>query len=140
MNLNFGHGIFAFYVVFVAALGFQVYRSTQIDHSLVADDYYAEDLEFQQILESRARADAHRVDLYQGMEGRLRLDLAAHVPAEDIRVHLQRPDARAADLTISATAPGELAHERLLSGRWNATVHYRVGEAAHVKTVNLYIR
>lgn len=46
-EFNWGTGIFAFYTVFVLTLIFVVYKSTQYDHSLVVEDYYAKDLAYQ---------------------------------------------------------------------------------------------
>lgn len=47
MKFNWGTGIAIFYGVFVLALVFQVIKSTQYDHSLVSDHYYADDLAYQ---------------------------------------------------------------------------------------------
>lgn len=47
MKINWGTGIALFYITFVVALVYQVYKSTQYDHSLVSDEYYAEDLQYQ---------------------------------------------------------------------------------------------
>lgn len=47
MKFNWGTGIALFFSIFVLSLIFQVYRSTQIDNSLVFDDYYAKDLAYQ---------------------------------------------------------------------------------------------
>lgn len=47
-NFNWGHGITIFYLVFVAAVVSVLIASFSVDHSLVADDYYAEDLAYQQ--------------------------------------------------------------------------------------------
>lgn len=47
MKINWGTGIFLFYSIFAACLFYQVYRSTQYDHSLVAENYYEKDLTYQ---------------------------------------------------------------------------------------------
>jgi len=48
MKWNWGYGIAAFYLVFVGALVFQVWKSTQYDHALVSNQYYKDDLNYQQ--------------------------------------------------------------------------------------------
>jgi hypothetical protein len=48
MKFNWGTGIALFYSVFVVALVFQVIKSTQYDHSLVSEKYYAKDLAYQE--------------------------------------------------------------------------------------------
>jgi len=47
MKFNWGTGIFIFYSLFVVMLVFIVWKSTQYDHSLVVEDYYAKDLAYQ---------------------------------------------------------------------------------------------
>ncbi len=48
MKFNWGIGIALFYSFFVLALVYQVWKSTQYDHSLVSDHYYADDLKYQE--------------------------------------------------------------------------------------------
>ena len=47
MKINWGTGIFLFYSFFAISLFYQVYKSTQYDHSLVVENYYAKDLAYQ---------------------------------------------------------------------------------------------
>ena len=47
MKINWGTGIFIFYSFFAATLFYQVYKSTQYDHSLVVENYYEKDLAYQ---------------------------------------------------------------------------------------------
>lgn len=54
--MNWGTGIFAFYSLFVVALLFQVWKSTQYDNSLVSKDYYAKDLTYQEHYEKLQNA------------------------------------------------------------------------------------
>jgi len=48
MKFNWGTGLFIFFTLFVLTLGFVLYKSRQIDNSLVIDQYYAEDIKYQQ--------------------------------------------------------------------------------------------
>ena len=63
MKINWGTGIALFFSVFVLSLVYQVYRTTQYDHSLVSDDYYADDLRYQEHYDKLANAQALAVDL-----------------------------------------------------------------------------
>ncbi len=47
MKLNWGTGIAIFYSIFVISLVAIVIKSTTIDHSLVSEQYYADDLNYQ---------------------------------------------------------------------------------------------
>jgi len=53
MKFHWGHGIFLFYVVFVASLVTVVIKSRQFDNSLVTEEYYARDLNYQQEYDRR---------------------------------------------------------------------------------------
>ena len=46
-KFNWGHGITLFYVIFVGTLITVLIASFGVDHSLVVDDYYAKDLDYQ---------------------------------------------------------------------------------------------
>ena len=48
MRINWGTGLFIFFTFFVLTLAFVLYKSRQIDNALVFDDYYAEDIKYQQ--------------------------------------------------------------------------------------------
>jgi nitrogen fixation protein FixH len=53
MKINWGTGIFIFYVCFASLLVFQVYKSTTYDHFLVADNYYEKDLAYQSLFDKK---------------------------------------------------------------------------------------
>lgn len=63
MKFNWGTGIALFFSVFVLSLVYQVYRSTQYDNSLVSDEYYADDLRYQEHYDKLANAQALAEDL-----------------------------------------------------------------------------
>ena len=48
MKINWGTGIFIFYSLFVGALVFQLVKSFQYDNSLVVENYYEKDLNYQE--------------------------------------------------------------------------------------------
>jgi nitrogen fixation protein FixH len=48
MKFNWGTGLVVFFTVFVSTLVFILYKSRQIENSLVIDNYYDEDIKYQQ--------------------------------------------------------------------------------------------
>lgn len=56
MKLNWGFGIFAFYTVFVLFILFLVFRSSQERVDLVTEDYYQQELEYQNIIDQKNNA------------------------------------------------------------------------------------
>ena len=57
MKLNWGHYIVITFTAFVLLIGFMVYRSFQHNNDLVADDYYAKELQFQDVIDRQKRAN-----------------------------------------------------------------------------------
>jgi nitrogen fixation protein FixH len=47
MKFNWGTGLVIFFIIFISSLGFILYKSGQYDHSLVMDNYYEEDINYQ---------------------------------------------------------------------------------------------
>ena len=56
MKFNWGTGIFIFYTAFVVFILALVYRTTQENIDLVTDDYYQQELEYQDIIRKKANA------------------------------------------------------------------------------------
>ena len=57
MKLNWGFGIFVFYTGFVVFILFLVFRSSQERVDLVTEDYYQQELEFQEIIDQKKNAN-----------------------------------------------------------------------------------
>jgi hypothetical protein len=53
MNFNWGHGIALFFTIFVCLMVYFVIKTTQIDHSLVSEQYYKDDLNYQEIIDKK---------------------------------------------------------------------------------------
>lgn len=56
--MSWGYKIVAFYAVFVIGIMFMVFRSSQENQDLVANDYYEQELKYQQRIDDTKRADA----------------------------------------------------------------------------------
>ena len=56
MKFHWGHGIALFYGIFALALILVVIKSTSFDNSLVFDDYYAQDIRYQETIDRRANS------------------------------------------------------------------------------------
>lgn len=63
MKFNWGTGIALFYGTFVVVLVFAVIQSTKQDNSLVSDDYYADDLKYQEHYDKLVNAQSLEQDL-----------------------------------------------------------------------------
>ena len=56
MTINFGHKVFAGFLVFAGLMSFLVYKCMQTRYDLVSKDYYKEELQYQQVIDGKARA------------------------------------------------------------------------------------
>ena len=63
MKFNWGHGIFLFYVFFVSTLVVVVIKSRTFDNSLVDENYYARDINYQQEFDRRLNSNKLAVPL-----------------------------------------------------------------------------
>ena len=68
MKFTWGTGIALFYVLFVAALVFALVQSRKVDHSLVMEDYYQADIEYQSHYDKLANAKALPTNLVISQE------------------------------------------------------------------------
>lgn len=58
MKFHWGHGIAAFYSLFAFVLISAVIKSTTFDNSLVAKDYYARDIAYQNVLDRKMNSQS----------------------------------------------------------------------------------
>lgn len=148
MKWNFGTAIFLAYSVFAAALIFMVIRSTQVDHSLVVDDYYAKDLAYQEILDrkqnSLQRSGAAIVQQSEVKRGHL---LELQFPHQRGRVsgqvQLYRPDNQRLDqfFPIEAQADGRMTIQTasVLSGYWRVRIEWEQAGMEYLDEYDLQV-
>ncbi|MCB0636057.1 MAG: FixH family protein [Lewinella sp.] len=125
MKFSWGTGIFLFYTLFALGLVFQVYKSTQYDHSLVYDDYYSHDIHYQEQYERKVNAQSLSEPVRISLQPEVR-QVVIDFPADVIRpqgtVLLYRPNDKRFDqeLPISMDGNGQMkiGIEDLLVGRW----------------------
>ncbi|MBR9919623.1 MAG: FixH family protein [Bacteroidetes bacterium] len=129
MKFNWGTGIFLFYGLFAGMLIFQVIKSTHYDHSLVVEEYYKEDLAYQQkydrIENSMQLDEPVRI---QSNEEKELVIISFPFPGEGIsgNVLFYRPSTKDLDLQLplNVDANGKMfvPTANLVSGRWNVEV------------------
>jgi len=129
MKFNWGHGIALFFSVFVLTLVYFVYRSTQFDNSLVATNYYALDLTYQEHYDRLVNNRNLQDDIYiQKTNSHLELVYPESVSAISGEIHLFNIVADKADRRIPIRA-GE-SHRQIIetdglpSGRWRIKVNW----------------
>ncbi len=131
MKFSWGTGIFLFYSVFAASLFYQVYRSTQYDNSLVVENYYEEDINYQsrydQIQNSRS-LEAGLVIQLNNLDKAISLDFPKDKKGISGKILLYRASNKKLDrhLTIELNEENKMISptDNILSGRWKLEVEW----------------
>ncbi len=134
MKLNWGTGIAIFYGAFmVFMIGF-VILSRDVDHSLVFDDYYEKDINYQAHKDRVANSKALKTDLIiervAGKEVRFQFpDLSGRISGE---ILFYKPDDQSKDfiVVVAPDASGLLTVRTsdLVSGFWRLKVNWQAGD------------
>ncbi len=131
MKFNWGTGIFLFYGVFAASLFFAVYKSTQYDHSLVVENYYEEDINYQsrydQIQNSRS-LEAGLVIQLNKKEKMITLDFPKDKNGISGEILLYRANNKKLDrhipIQLNTENKMQIPTDDILSGRWKLKVEW----------------
>ncbi|WP_020539313.1 FixH family protein [Lewinella cohaerens] len=139
IEFNWGTGIFVFYVLFASVLFFSVYESTKVDHSLVVENYYEEDLAYQNQynrLENSAKLKEPLRMKWQSDGRKLVLafptDLATSATGQ---IAFYRPDDKSMDwqLPIAVDQAGQMEVQmaKLPVGRWKVKVYWEAADTPY---------
>lgn len=147
MKLHWGNAIFIFFVVYIGLLGFILYQSTQVDHSLVAEDYYAKDLSYQEQYEKLENYAASTAPLNLSFEAKKNL-LSINCPQESKSMNgtikFYHPSRSNQDETIDfSISPGDevtFPIPNLSAGRWIAQVDYSDGQQSYYFERDIFVQ
>ncbi|HKK74819.1 MAG TPA: FixH family protein [Saprospiraceae bacterium] len=140
MKINWGWGIAIFYIIFVGALLYTVWKSTTYDHSLVAKDYYAKDISYQEHYDkllnaTRLAKDLQITELPQ--KEAVRLVFPAEVGQPTGTIQFFNPSA--SHLDFEEKVRTDEAHQQLISttklkkGLWRVKVDWEADGKAFYK-------
>lgn len=129
MKFNWGTGIAIFLVLFVLSLVAVLVKSFQYDHSLVIDDYYKEDLAYQQHYEKIANEQQSPLSVEIDRKGH-QVTIDFPVENKDITGTLQfyKPDNKSLDFSLPVKTDEQnrmiVPTQDLLGGLWRIKVDY----------------
>ena len=146
MKFNWGTGIFLFYTIFAGTLFFAVYKSTQYDHSLVVENYYEEDINYQnrydQIQNSRS-LEAGLVIKLNNSENVIALDFPKDKTGISGEILLYRANNKKLDQHIPIQLNAEnkmlIPTQNIVSGRWKLEVEWETGGKSYFDKRTLFI-
>jgi len=146
MKINWGTGIAIFFSIFVLSLVYQVYRTTQYDHSLVSDNYYADDIKYQQHYDKLANAQQLETDLEINQLNQLsQVELRFPVELEKVggEIHFFCPSDQKSDFRLAVqTEKGNVQRiptEGLRPGLWRIKVDWRASGKQFYKETTINI-
>ncbi len=146
MKLNWGTGIALFYGTFVVVLVAVVIKSTTYDNSLVSDDYYADDLNYQQqydkLANSRDLAQDLSVEL-QSAEEKVELRFPSDLGQAAGEIFFFCPSDSKSDFRVAVQPDSN--HRQVVPvaglkpGLWRVKVDWQAGGKAYYKEVVITI-
>ena len=147
MRIHWGAGIAIVYGLFVVLMIGFVIRSRDIDHSLVMDNYYEEDLTYQVHLNKVANAKALSHDL-SIVEDETRDALTFQFPPElknisgEVWLYRASDTSRDLKLPITTTALNTMTvpTRDLISGKWSVKVDWNSMGKSFYSEKDLYIQ
>lgn len=145
MKFHWGHGIFLFYVFFAASLVVVVIKSRQFDNSLVTEQYYARDLNYQQEYDRRMNSNSLTEPLsIMRVNGQYQL-LFPKGKNEGVEgtVLLYRPsskhDDRLLKLEVGSSGTMALQTNGLKPGRYQAVVEWSANGVDYFDELDLHL-
>lgn len=140
MKFHWGTGIALFYTVFVGSLVFQVIKSTQYDHSLVAKNYYEYDLKYQEHYDKLQNSIdlSEEVMVSYNMEQQyVRLQFPTEAQLVEGTATFFRPsDAKKDvqfDLALDAQQEQMIETHQLSTGLWTVQIDWSAGGKTYYK-------
>ena len=149
MKWNWGTGLFVFFVLFVATLAFVLYQSTKVDNALVMDNYYEEDLNYQEHYEKKQNT-AELVEKVSVSYVKETGELQLQFPQEAIttsgitgNIWIYRPSDKGQDVNQSFQLVNELTWKKAIgsleAGRWKVKIDWKTGSKPYYQEIDLII-
>jgi hypothetical protein len=143
MKLNWGTGIAIFYIVFVLFTGFMVYKAFGEDFDLVTEDYYAQEIKFQDKIDSRTRAEKLDASLQSVVDGKnLKIIFPQQEEALSGSINCFRPSDETKDFTESfETANGfhTIPLNKFIKGKYLIKVDWSANDIEYYQEQTIII-
>ncbi|GAA5222392.1 FixH family protein [Membranihabitans marinus] len=146
LKLNWGQSLLIFFICYVSTLGYVLYRSTQVDHSLVMKDYYKHDLAYQNRydqIENRKKLDRDLQINYEAETAVLTLDFGPNNTPIQGEVVLYSPSDELKDKKWKVSVPNggkkQINFKDLASGKYHVQVEWQDGTNSYYKETNVVL-
>jgi len=145
MKLNWGTGIAIFYGAFMVIMITFVVLSRNVDHSLVMENYYEADINYQEHKDKVANSKALKIDLeilkISGKEVQMQFPkLPGQISGE---VWFYKPDNKVLDFKVQVETDASglfiVNTANLVSGLWRLKIEWKAGDKQFYKEEELYL-
>jgi len=140
-KFHWGHGIALFYTLFVGILITALVSSFGVDHSLVVDDYYSQDLTYQKQYDKVTNdINSNLLGIeYDQLKNELRLKFLGDNSIQG-EIQFYRPSDKSMDFTQSINSSNEIISTKTLQrGKWEVKVDWTQGGIAYYKKEVIFI-
>jgi len=148
MKFNWGTGLIIFFTIFIGTLAFIVYKSTTYDNSLVVDDYYEQDIKYQEhydkLQNTTDPATKVNVEYRQG-DTSIILNFPGDSTTTIIgKLVLYNPISKNSDLFFDIKTNEKLQFDipvaNLSPGKWKAKIDWQIDRKAFYQEETLIIK
>ncbi len=139
MKINWGNGIVIAFVLFCSFIVAMVWKSFQQDVNLVSENYYQEELAYQNTIDAQnnARLIEDQVS-FDYQEGNITIDVPQF---QSGKLHLYRPDDKDLDVIFPISeVPFTITDQQLQKGRYIAKITWRDQSRSYHITKDIYIQ
>lgn len=139
--MGWGTRIALFYGSFVVFILFLVYMAVMQDFDLVADNYYEQEIAYQERIDqiTNAKGDGQKVIISRGDEG---YELSFSEKAEAVKVHFFRPSDDTKDVLLeeaSVESVMAVPSSQLIAGKYLVKVEWKANGKTYFQEENLFV-
>jgi hypothetical protein len=109
MKISWGHKIAAVYLLFVAGILFLVFKANNENYDLVTENYYEEELKFQNVIDQKQRASSlSALPVINFENGELNIQFPQELAGKELKgeLYLYRPSDAKKDIRKPFTIKG----------------------------------
>ena len=140
MKMNWGNGILIAFILFCSFIIAIVWKSFQYDVNLVSEQYYQEELEYQQRIDAiKNTKELDKEVVIEQVGEKLSIKLPNNYLKEG-NIHFYRPEDAKMDRTVPITAlESEITLALLTSGRYTAKLSWSDSNKTYFAEKDIYI-
>lgn len=140
--MNWGNKIVVAFILFAAFIGYMVVKAFQEDFDLVAEDYYAKEIAYQQKLNklSNAAEDEMQVQVQQTV------DAVTFTFPKDAQgeIHFYHPSRKIFDKTFSISHGDDMKQEisksELVAGNYRVNITWKADNTDYLQQSSIYLK